>query len=282
MPPLQSPRHRTDSVAGASAVQRGGGALAAGRRSVGVWLVGGAVLLAGVGGLVWWKEREHLSRAASTTAPVELQVAAGGRPQTFPLADGSEVTLAPGSRLRSRGDFGAGARTLDLEGEALFNVAAGAAPFVVLAAGVRVEDVSTAFVVRALPATPDAPARALVAVTDGEVRVGAGEDAHRLLEGHAVLVDSSGAETALGADVVRGSVAWTSGALLFNDEPVPSVVERLQRWTGLTIAVDTVLRTHRLSLALEAESPTQAVQHVAQVLGARATVDAGRWTIRAK
>lgn len=252
----------------------------AGRLAGGKWLVGGALLGATIIAVVWWKEREHLAQDDGKATVVHMTVPAGGRARTFPLADGSRVTLAPGSSLDSRGSFGASTRTLELIGEALFNVAAGRAPFVVHAAGVTIEDVSTAFVVRALAAAPGTLPQALVSVTQGDVRIHTPGWEGEVHEGGAVLVDSAGAHSTLGDVEARGSVAWTSGALLFADEPVVSVVERLARWTGLDIAVDPSLRSQRLSLAIENESPETTVARVAAALGARAVHDNGHWTIR--
>ena len=244
------------------------------------WAVGGAIAVVGLASLVWRTEREHIAQGGDEmTSAVQLVVAAGGRAVTYPLPDGSRVTLAPGSSLASRGPFGDSARTLDLSGEALFNVATATAPLVVYAAGVRVRDVSTAFAVRSIAAAEGGMPRALVAVTQGEVQVSAGSWQGALHEGEAILADSAGHHDALGADVVRGSVAWTSGALLFADEPLGNAVERLQRWTGLSIAVDPSLADRHLSIALEAESPERAVQHVAEALGARAARRGDGWML---
>jgi len=244
------------------------------------WAIGGAVIVAAVALLVWRKEREHLSQGGGDpTTAVRLAVVAGGRAVTFPLPDGSRVTLAPGSSLTSRGRFGDTARTLDLTGEALFSVATGAAPLVVYAAGVRVRDVSTAFAVRSIAVPEGGMPRALVAVTQGEVQVSAGSWQGALHEGEAILADSAGHHDALGADVVRGSVAWTSGAILFANEPLINAVERLERWTGLSIEMDPSLGERPLSIALEAESPERAVQHVAEALGVRATRRGAGWVL---
>lgn len=251
-----------------------------GRPRQGMWVAAGSLLGIGVAAVVWTKERAHLAqREQVRTTPVQVTLAAGSRPQTFPLPDGSRVTLAPGSTLRSRGVFDDTHRALALSGEALFNVAEADAPFVVEAAGVTIEDLSTAFVVRAIPAVSGAPARALVAVTQGEVRVRTAGWQGAVQEGAAVLVDSTGAHTALAHDEALGSVAWTSGALLFADESLLTVVERLERWTGFAIEVDPALSAHRLSIAIEAESPVATLTQVAAAVDGRAVERGGRWLI---
>lgn len=237
---------------------------------------GGAL---GVTSLVWWKERDHLSDAATASSQVRLVVPAGARATTYPLADGSRVTLAPGSTLTSRGPFGDSSRALHLVGEALFTVARAHAPFVVHAAGIRVQDLSTAFMVRTVAAGGGERARALVSVTQGAVQVSAGAWRDTVREGHALYVVGSGAHQTLGADVARGSVAWTSGALLFTDEPVAAIVERLERWTGLTIDVDAALRGRTVTVTIESESPEGAVQRLAEALGGKAEARNGRWHV---
>jgi transmembrane sensor len=244
------------------------------------WLLGGALLGAGVVTLVWRQERAHLALGSASAAPVRLSVPSGVGPRTYPLADGSRVTLAPGSSLESRGAYGDANRRLHLVGEAMFTVVEGEAPFVVVAAGVEVEDVSTAFVVRAMPATTATPARALVSVTEGEVRVSAAPWHGTIREGHAMLVDIAGGHVALDDAEARGSLAWTSGALLFADEAAASVIERLTRWTGLEINVDPTLAAHRVTLAIERASPEETVHLVAEALDARAVATGGHWVIR--
>lgn len=244
------------------------------------WLLGGALLGAGVIAVVWRQERAHLALGAASASTVRLAVPVGVGPRTFPLADGSRVTLAPGSTLESRGTYSDASRRLHLVGEAMFTVVEGEAPFVVRAAGVEVENVSTAFVVRAMPATAATPSRALVSVTQGEVWVSAAPWRGTIREGHAMLVDSGGGHESLDDAEARGSLAWTSGALLFTDEAAASVIERLARWTGLDITVDPALAANRVTLAVERASPEETVQMVADALDARAVATGGHWVIR--
>lgn len=247
------------------------------------WGAGLALAFVAVGGLVWRMEREHVAQdAADVAGIVQLSVPAGARAVTYPLPDGSRVTLAPGSRLTSRGQFGEQSRALDLRGEALFNVAAGSVPLVVHAAGVRVRDVSTAFLVRTMPAVGEAPPRAIVAVTQGEVRVHAGAWQHAVYEGQAFAVDSTGAHTALAGNAVSGSVAWTSGALLFDDELLITAADRLERWLGVPIDVDPTLRARPLTIAIEGDAAELAVARVAAAVGARAEPRGAGWVLRGR
>lgn len=245
-----------------------------------MWLLGGVMLVAVAVAVVWRQERAHLASGAASAAAVRLSVPVGVGPRTFPLADGSRVTLAPGSTLESRGAYGDTVRRLHLVGEAMFTVIEGETPFVVRAAGVEVADVGAAFVVRAMPATSATPARALVSVTRGEVQVSAAPWRGTIREGHAMLVDSGGGHEVLDDVEARGSLAWTSGALLFTDEVAASVIERLARWTGLEIKVDPALAANRVTLAVERASPEETMQLMAEALHARALPSGGHWVIR--
>ncbi|MFN5580989.1 FecR family protein [Gemmatimonas sp.] len=239
------------------------------------WTVAGAGLLA-VSGIVLWTERPHLwGDASADAAKVDQAVPAGQGMRTVVLSDGSEVVLAPGSRLRSRGAFGADSRELELTGEALFTVAAadapGTAPFIVHGNGVDVEDLGTAFVLRTVAG------RLLVSVTQGMVQVSRARTV--LHEGEAQLVDSTGQVERLSVTDARGSLAWTSGALLFHEEPLTAVVERLERWTGRTIVVDADLATRRLTAAFESGTPDEIVDQLAAMTGARVEFRDGRWFV---
>src|SRR3989442_5449990 len=66
------------------------------------------------------------------------------------LQDGTQVTIAPKSRVRYTADFGRAHRDLYLDGEAYFQVARDSLrPLRVHTAGSVTEDLGTAFVVRA-------------------------------------------------------------------------------------------------------------------------------------
>jgi ferric-dicitrate binding protein FerR (iron transport regulator) len=245
------------------------------------WLLLGAGGL-GVAALVLWTEREHVARTAQESGPLHVAVPAGAPARTIPLADGSRVTLAPGSSIDSRGPFGGAARTVDMQGEAVFTVAPGEAPFVVFASGVRVEDVSTAFLVRSLPVREGGRTvpGVLVTVTEGSVRVSAHGFAWAVSEGRGLMVDSAGGHVAMDHDEALKSVAWTGGALLFEQELMPEVVERLERWTGFRIVLDSAFRATRLSTAIEGASPTDMLEQVAQALHGRAIAHGDHWELR--
>jgi ferric-dicitrate binding protein FerR (iron transport regulator) len=61
---------------------------------------------------------------------------------------------------------------------------------------------------------------------------------------------------------------------------MPEVVERLERWTGFRIVLDSAFRATRLSTAIEGASPTDMLEQVAQALHGRAIAHGDHWELR--
>jgi transmembrane sensor len=89
--------------------------------------------------------------------------------QVHKLADGSEVSLHPGSELRLDENFSEGIRSVHLEGEAFFNVKRDTLhPFVVYSGDVLTKVLGTSFTVKAYPHTDEVAVKVktgLVSVT---------------------------------------------------------------------------------------------------------------------
>ena len=66
-------------------------------------------------------------------------------------------------------------------------------------------------------------------------------------------------------------LAWTRGALLFDDAPLARVIAQLERWYDLEIETDAALANERVTISLMSRSADEAVKALAQVLNVRAT-----------
>lgn len=165
----------------------------------------------------------------------ELIQGARGHVEAITLADGSTVRLNGASEVRA--DLRRDTRALRLTGEGFFEVAADKhRPFTVDAGGVRVTAVGTRFNVEQHD-TPGGPLvevmvlEGVVEVTSkggGVTRAKAGERV-RVLKGaiqHAVL-DQADGETAL--------PAWTAGWLELDEATLLSVIDDLNRATGVRV-----------------------------------------------
>lgn len=197
------------------------------------------------------------------------------------LRDGTQVTLAPGSRLRYMTDFGKSHRDVYLDGEAYFQVAPDArVPFRVRTARSVTQDLGTAFVVTAYgdqvatevvvaegrvalwrvdtietfpPHTPPAPPALMLSA----------RDLGRL--------EPSGATTLRrGVDLER-RLAWVRGVLAFDGTPLRDAVRTLERWYNVEIHLesDSALAERRLTATFTNEPVELVLKRIALTLDLR-------------
>ncbi len=208
------------------------------------------------------------ARVGASRAGREYVTAAGQR-LSLTLVDGTQLTLAPASRVRVVGD-----REIELEGEGYFRVVHDAAhPFAVRTRGAIARDVGTAFDVRAYPED----AGAWIAVADGAVAIGtlarcpAGSGPSCEIQarmGDVATVAAGTVTVTHGADVTA-LTSWARGMLTFTDVPLRSVVLELRRWYGADVAIgDQGLAERRVTIAFGQEPVGEAVKFLAATAGA--------------
>ncbi len=230
------------------------------RRSLMVALAAAAVLIAVIGGgrvlrrAPQWKE---YATAAAQRMVIRLQ-------------DGTQVTIAPKSRVRYTADFGRAHRDLYLDGEAYFQVAPDSErPLRVHTSASITEDLGTAFVVNAY-----ADQRMTeVVVTEGRVLLSRAETTSpAVVLGLRDLgrLDASGPATVRrGVDVDR-YLAWTKGVLAFDGTPLNEVMPTLERWYNVEIQLsDSALAARRLTATFQNEPIDLVMKRIALTLGMR-------------
>jgi len=198
---------------------------------------------------------------------------ARGQLSSLTLPDGSRVLLGADTRLRVPRDYGARSRTVDLEGEAYFAVEYDAKrPFIVRTARGSTQDLGTEFAVRAYRQEPAVE----VVVAEGRVALrglrGADPVLVTLRARERAVLDSSGGALVTRDVPLANYLAWTRGALLFDDAPLARVIAQLERWYDLEIETnDPTLADERITISFMTKSADEAVQTLAQVLDVRAT-----------
>ncbi|PYO86702.1 MAG: hypothetical protein DMD58_16175 [Gemmatimonadetes bacterium] len=230
------------------------------RRLLMVALATAAVLIAVIGGgrvlrrAPQWKEY--------ATAPAQRMV--------IRLQDGTQVTIAPKSRVRYTADFGRAHRDLYLDGEAYFQVAPDfQRPLRVHTAGSVTEDLGTAFVVTAYA---DQVATEVV-VTEGRVSLSRAETTSPAvvlgLRDLGRLEATGRATVRRGVDVDR-YLAWTKGVLAFDGRPLSEVMPALERWYNVEIRLsDSALGARRLTATFQNEPIDLVLKRIALTLGMR-------------
>lgn len=175
-----------------------------------------------------------------------------GERHAVTLADGSQISMDSDTKLLV--DYSKNARALTLvRGRARFDVAHDAnRPFTVSAGAETVVAVGTSFDVEKLGST------VLVTLIQGQVVVKneAGSSTRALsakpkpsvsLAAGQQMVAASGAAPAVAPADLQVASAWEGGHLVFRDEPLETVVTRVNRYTNNPLSLDPVLAGIRIS-----------------------------------
>ena len=153
----------------------------------------------------------------------QIHLVADAQVKEFVLPDGSEVTLAPGSRLTYSEKS---PRKTQLEGKAFFEVARDeAVPFEVTSDGAFVRVLGTKFMVDAGSSVKE------VYVTEGKVLFAKSSDSEGVILTKDMQATLSASQSipvvAMEPDV--NSIAWQRGSFIFNQTPLKEVLETLSK-----------------------------------------------------
>ena len=155
----------------------------------------------------------------------------GGQYQVV-LADGTRVWLNALSSIRFPTVFNGNSRTVELTGEAYFEVAADRnKPFRVQVNGMEVAVLGTSFNINAYPDEADLKTTLL----EGSVKLLRGKTDLVLKPGEqGRTADREGLALVKDADVDQ-AVAWKNGLFSFDDAGIETVMRQLSRWYGIDI-----------------------------------------------
>ena len=153
----------------------------------------------------------------------QIHLVADAQVKEFVLPDGSEVTLAPGSRLTYSENS---PRSTQLEGKAFFEVARDeTVPFEITSDGAFVRVLGTKFMVDAGSSVKE------VYVTEGKVLFAKSSDSEGVILTKDMQATLSASQSipvvAMEPDV--NSIAWQRGSFIFNQTPLKEVLETLSK-----------------------------------------------------
>ncbi|HVI45008.1 MAG TPA: FecR domain-containing protein [Chitinophaga sp.] len=192
------------------------------------WTAAASLLLLAGGALLWWQQR----RGGISDKPA-LSWQTIDNPATkvrrFSLPDGSHIWLTPHSSLRIPDNYGEKTRSVELSGEAYFEVVQQVtAPFIVDAGSLRTTVLGTSFNIEAYKGETTAS----IALTSGRVAVRlplAHKDSIVHLEPGVKLtytpVSKHFSTVPFQADEQE---AWKRGAIVLDDVPLAAVFKRLE------------------------------------------------------
>ncbi len=240
--------------------------------------VAAAILVVVTGALYLGHLAPWSTSATAPQLPAHDYVTGRGERATVQLGDGSRVTLAPESQLHVSAGYGARDRSVELEGEAEFDVVHDPTrEFSVRAGRARIVDIGTRFDLRAYAG--DSSAR--VAVAEGAVTLGSSTNqaatstGNRGPEGVLIRAGEMGRLDPLGhaSSGQMGSAepyfAWTQGRLVFERAPLRDVLATIARWYDVDVRVPDAAMADRLVTAgFSTQSPPEMIRALAQAVNA--------------
>ncbi len=195
----------------------------------------------------------------------------GGEYQVV-LPDGSKVWMNAGSSLRFPTRFSGPDRTVQLTGEAYFEVAQQAArPFMVqVANGGKIAVLGTSFNIMAYE---DERAIHTTLVT-GKVKVisPSGKDVLLAPSQQAILSRESGTIKVGEADVDK-AIAWKGGMFEFNDDDISTVMRQLARWYDVEVKFSGPVPDKHYTGSFRKQSTLQQALHILKTAGIRFSIE---------
>lgn len=179
-----------------------------------------------------FKNRDYKTDEAVTMN--EISVPSGQRLQ-MTLQDGTIVWLNSKSTISYPGTFNKNERRVNIEGEAMFNVAKDKKrPFIVSSNGFNVKAVGTKFNVRAYPEEKNATASLL----EGSVIVDSMCDegkSYKLSPGQQFIYEDGNSRVSKITD--DGHFLWVDGIYCFNDVPMLEVFQNLEVYYDVKLMI---------------------------------------------
>ena len=221
------------------------------------------------GGFRWADHASADSRIAHALSSSDMRIVTSvpGQIGMVALAEGTNVKLAPDSKLSIPQDFSPTLRAVQLDGAAAFAVAPNQPTvFQVHTGNAIIIATGTAFTVRAYA---DDPGTTIV-VTEGTVNVRHGEQTDAVQAGSSLVVPRSGAVHAASQGERNSADAWRTGSVVIDSASLGSVLPELRRWYALDVHVpDAALRARTVSIRAPLDSSRQAIRQIEHDAGAQ-------------
>lgn len=204
-----------------------------GRRWLKAWRVAAsAILIAGIGLFGW---RYFLTKQPANNAVAYHTVTAKDHVIKMVLADGTQVWVNNGSRLRYPEKFNAATREVFLEGEAFFNVVHQNKPFIIRSGKLVTQVLGTSFNVRAFTADKIN----IVTVVSGKVGVTVSglkqKNAIFLIPNQALAFDNEDKSVKkVNVDAAQ-AMAWINNKIRFRNTPFAQAMNELESIYGVRI-----------------------------------------------
>lgn len=196
------------------------------------------------GSLVYITDRQQYTTAATITSYNMLTTPRAGQYKVT-LPDGTKVSLNNASSLRYPIAFSGSTRTVEVTGEAYFQVAKDAKhPFIVYTneRTQKIEVLGTSFNICAYPGE----SRSRTTLITGMVKVTRAGRSEVLKPNEALVIMSNSWQhlTDIDADA---DIAWEKGMLHFTNASLEDVMHQLERWYDVTVKIQGTIPAHQFN-----------------------------------
>ncbi|HEY4286308.1 MAG TPA: FecR domain-containing protein [Puia sp.] len=182
------------------------------------------------GDLLAYKESRQMNKEEDPNSFNKISTPRGGKFQLV-LPDGSKVWLNAASSLTYPTTFAGKDRSVQLQGEAYFEIAPNAAkPFKVNHDGLQIEVLGTSFNIMAYK---DEQA-VRTTLLEGRIRVHNGGQAVLLSPGQQARSKDNQPVSVAAADLEE-AVAWKNGVFRFNESTIEEVMRQISRWYDVDV-----------------------------------------------
>lgn len=229
-------------------------------------LAAAALLAVGVASWMAYRNRSPVPTVASVQGMFGTGV---GARDSIRLSDGTRIVIGPLSAVTVPADYGTTSRSVEVRGDAWFDVVHDAQkPFTVHAGSATIVDVGTKFTVRS-----DDPAEVSVSVSEGSVSL---RQVNTPLQQGVILKAGDNGVLKTGGQVIarRGAatdddLAWLKGRLVFREAPISEIVSSMRKWYGIELKVpDRTLASRHITASFSGESPERVLEVIRLALGA--------------
>ena len=223
------------------------------------WRVAAMLVAAAFISLLYFSDQFYDTEEMAGQMEMVTKTNDAGRKSQIYLPDGTIVWLNSQSSIQYKPDFSGSTRTVELSGEAYFEVAKDPSKkFIVKTSAMSVTAIGTQFNVNAYSSVD----RHQVALAEGKIMVQKtdklNEDDQKVYldPGQSLSVFKSNGQMIQSSFDPKKILSWKDGIIYFEDAVFEEVVEVLQRWYGKTIIVHNIEKAGQWQFSSEFNNET--------------------------
>jgi transmembrane sensor len=225
-----------------------------------------ALLAVGVASWMAYRNRPAPRTVASVSG---LHGTGVGVRDSLTLPDGTRIVIGPLSSVTIPADYGVNSRSVQVRGDAWFDVVHDESkPFTVHAGNAAIVDVGTMFAV-----SSDAADGVSVSVTEGAVSLrqlnSPAQQGVILKAGDNGRLEPDGRVIPERGKATADDVAWRDGRLVFREAELTEIAGSMRKWYGIELKIaDRSLNNRHLTATFNGESADRVLETIRLALGA--------------